>query len=78
MTTDPVDAWLQGQAGLNPRDIELGLERMRQVWERLGRPQPAPLVITVGGTNGKGSCVALFEAILMAAGYRVGCYTSPH
>jgi dihydrofolate synthase/folylpolyglutamate synthase len=78
MTTDPVDAWLQGQAGLNPRDIELGLERMRQVWERLGRPQPAPLVITVGGTNGKGSCVALLEAILTAAGYRVGCYTSPH
>jgi dihydrofolate synthase/folylpolyglutamate synthase len=78
MTTDPVDAWLQGQAGLNPRDIELGLERMRRVWERLGGPQPAPLVITVGGTNGKGSCVALLEAILTAAGYRVGCYTSPH
>lgn len=78
MTTDPVDAWLQRQAGLNPRDIELGLERVRRVWLRLGAPAPARHVITVGGTNGKGSCVALLEAILGAAGYRVGCYTSPH
>ncbi len=78
MGTDPVDAWLQGQGGLNPRDIELGLERVRRVWERLGSPAPAPVIITVGGTNGKGSAVALGEAILLAAGYRVGCYTSPH
>jgi dihydrofolate synthase/folylpolyglutamate synthase len=77
-STDPVDAWLQGQAGLNPREIELGLDRVRKVWQGLGSLRPAPRLITVGGTNGKGSCAALLEAILRAAGYRVGCYTSPH
>ncbi len=75
---DPVDAWLQQRAGLSPRDMDLGLERVAEVWARLDGRRPAPHVITVGGTNGKGSCVALLEAILRAAGYRVGCYTSPH
>ncbi len=44
----------------------------------MGAPRPAPIVITVGGTNGKGSTVALLEGMLRAAGYRTGCYTSPH
>lgn len=70
--------WLAYQERVNPRSIELGLERVRSVWQRMGAPRPAPQVITVGGTNGKGSTVALLEAMLRAAGRRVGCFTSPH
>lgn len=62
----------RGQAG-----IELGLERVRQVSLALQQRQDCP-VITVGGTNGKGSTCAMLERILLAAGYRVGVYTSPH
>jgi dihydrofolate synthase/folylpolyglutamate synthase len=70
--------WLSYQERTHPRDIELGLDRVRAVWENMGSPRPAPIVITVGGTNGKGSTVAFLEGMLRAAGYRVGCYTSPH
>lgn len=70
--------WLAYQEHVNPRSIELGLERVRTVWQRMGAPVPAPCVVIVGGTNGKGSTVALLEAMLHAAGRRVGCYTSPH
>jgi dihydrofolate synthase/folylpolyglutamate synthase len=70
--------WLAYQERTHPRDIELGLDRVRAVWEAMGAPRPAPIVITVGGTNGKGSTVAFLEGMLRAAGYRVGCYTSPH
>ena len=70
--------WLDHQQRVHPRAIELGLERVREVRRRLGAPAPAPLVITVGGTNGKGSTVAFLEAMLGAAGKRVGAYTSPH
>ena len=55
----------------------MGLDRVSQVAQALGIV-PAFPVITVGGTNGKGSCCAMLEAILLQAGYRVGCYTSPH
>ncbi len=71
--------WLTWQESLHPSEIELGLERVRSVLQRLDHQQlPRPTVITVAGTNGKGSCVALLESIYRAAGYRVGCYTSPH
>ena len=70
--------WLDYQQRVHPRAIELGLERVREVWHRLGSPAPAPSVITVAGTNGKGSTVAFLEAILRAGGHRVGAYTSPH
>ena len=70
--------WLDYQQRVHPRAIELGLERVREVWRRMGARPPAPVVITVGGTNGKGSAVAFLEAMLVAAGKRVGCYTSPH
>lgn len=70
--------WLEYQSRLHPREIELGLERIRTVWKALGAPRPAPRVISVAGTNGKGSTVAFLEAMLEAAGYRTGCYTSPH
>ena len=71
-------AWLDYQQRVHPRAIELGLERVREVWHRMGAPRPAPVVITIGGTNGKGSTVAFLEAMLAADGKRVGAYTSPH
>jgi dihydrofolate synthase / folylpolyglutamate synthase len=51
---------------------------VRAVLARLGLDRPAPQVLTIGGTNGKGSVVACLEAILGASGYDVGCFTSPH
>ena len=63
---------------LHPREIELGLDRVRIVRDRLGLALPGYPLITVGGTNGKGSTVAMLEHILHAAGYRVGAYSSPH
>jgi dihydrofolate synthase/folylpolyglutamate synthase len=70
--------WLAYQERVNVHTIELGLDRVREVWQRMGAPAPAKQVITVGGTNGKGSTVALLEAMLTAAGLRVGAFTSPH
>ncbi|MBQ4853362.1 bifunctional tetrahydrofolate synthase/dihydrofolate synthase [Rhodanobacter sp. B2A1Ga4] len=70
--------WLAYQERVNIHSVELGLERVREVWQRMGAPAPAQRVITVGGTNGKGSTVALLEAMLRAAGLRVGAFTSPH
>ena len=70
--------WLDYQQSVHPRSIELGLDRVREVWRRMGQPRPAPIVITVAGTNGKGSTVAFLEAMLAGAGKRVGSYTSPH
>lgn len=76
--TRTLSEWLAYQERVNPRSIELGLERVRRVWQRMGAAAPARHVITVGGTNGKGSTVALLEAMLRASGLRVACYTSPH
>ena len=73
-----LEAWLAWQETQHPKRIDLGLERIAQVARRLNLTKPAPTVITVGGTNGKGSCVALLEAIFLQSGYRVGAYTSPH
>ena len=70
-------AWLERIERLHPRQIELGLERVRTVAGRMGLRIEA-IKIVVGGTNGKGSTCAMLESILLAAGYRVGCYTSPH
>ncbi len=69
--------WLAHLERLHPHPIQLGLDRVRQVWEAMALALPGQ-VITVGGTNGKGSTCALIEAMLLAGGYRVGCYTSPH
>jgi dihydrofolate synthase/folylpolyglutamate synthase len=78
MRFNTLQEWLQWQETLHPAEIELGLERVASVFARL-QPEPPPFkVITVAGTNGKGSSVAMLESILLAAGYRVGCYTSPH
>ena len=69
--------WLTYLESLHPKTIALGLERVAQVKQRLNL-QPDFPIITVGGTNGKGSVCAILESMLHAAGYRVGCYTSPH
>ena len=70
--------WLNWQETLHPSTIELGLERPGKVLRAMGLENPEYTVITVAGTNGKGSSVAMLESILRSAGYRVGCYTSPH
>jgi len=73
-----LDAWLDWQQSAHPRTIDLGLERVARVLARTGWRAARQPVITVGGTNGKGSCVALLEAMLRGGGYRVGAFTSPH
>jgi dihydrofolate synthase/folylpolyglutamate synthase len=73
-----LEQWLAYQSQLHPQAIDLGLDRLRQVLERLGWRQPKVPVITVAGTNGKGSVSGFCAAILAAAGYRVGTFTSPH
>ncbi len=72
-----LDDWLAHCERLHAQTIELGLERVRGVWQRLGARFDCP-VITVAGTNGKGSSCAMLEAILLEAGFRTGVYTSPH
>ena len=73
-----LDQWLDWQTSLHPREIELGLDRCRLVAQRLNLLPPPYFVITIAGTNGKGSSTVLLDTILSAAGYRVGRYTSPH
>ncbi|MHC8440682.1 MAG: bifunctional tetrahydrofolate synthase/dihydrofolate synthase [Candidatus Eutrophobiaceae bacterium] len=70
--------WLAWQETLHYTAIELGLERCRKVADTMGLLHPNCHVISVGGTNGKGSSVELLRLILSHAGYRVGSYTSPH
>lgn len=69
--------WLQHLESAHARPIDLGLDRVERVRSAMGLRFDVP-VITVGGTNGKGSVCAFLEAILREAGYRVGLYTSPH
>ena len=69
--------WLDYIERIHPKSIELGLERVTEVRDALGKSSGA-VVLTVAGTNGKGSTCAILEAILLAAGYKVGLYTSPH
>ncbi|MBS0192923.1 MAG: bifunctional tetrahydrofolate synthase/dihydrofolate synthase [Proteobacteria bacterium] len=73
-----LNQWLDHQQRQHPDAIALGLDRVRDVAHRLGLTQPARHVITVAGTNGKGSTVAFIEAIARTAGLRTGAYTSPH
>lgn len=70
--------WLAWQETAHPRKIDLSLDRVREVLRRLAPPLAGVPVVTVAGTNGKGSTVAFIEAIYRAAGYRTGAYTSPH
>ena len=70
--------WLRDIEGRHPREVDLGLARVREVAGRMGLGRPARFVATVAGSNGKGSTVAFIEAIAAASGLRVGAYTSPH
>ena len=78
MRFESLASWLAWQETLHPSRIDLRLERVGAVWSRMGSGRfPCP-VITVGGTNGKGSCVAYLDAFYRAAGYRSCAYSSPH
>jgi dihydrofolate synthase/folylpolyglutamate synthase len=79
MSTAALDEWLRRlETRTPPEQIDLGLERVAEVWRRLGAPRLAQHSIVFAGTNGKGSCVALSEAFLQAQGLRTAAYTSPH
>jgi len=73
----PLSDWLAWLETLSPNEIELGLERVSEVLHRLDLDMPAQIIL-VAGTNGKGSSVAMTDALLRASGLRVGAYTSPH
>ena len=73
-----LDRWLDYIQALHPKDVELGLSRIAKVAQRLGLSRPATRVVSVAGTNGKGSVVALLSDLLRSHGFRVGTYTSPH
>ena len=78
MARTDLPQWLAYIEQQHPKSIDMGLERVREVAARMALGKPAARVITVGGTNGKGSTVAFIEAIARAAGWKVGAYTSPH
>lgn len=73
-----LNEWLTWIEACHPANIELGLERVQQVFERLAIDLSATTIVTVAGTNGKGSTVSYLRQIYLDAGYSVGCYTSPH
>lgn len=73
-----LDSWLRWQESLHPDEIELGLDRVRAVYARLERIDPAVPVVTIGGTNGKGTCAAVMESVAREDGRRTVAYTSPH
>jgi dihydrofolate synthase / folylpolyglutamate synthase len=72
-----LDQWLEHISHQHPAEIEMGLTRVREMWQRMGSPR-APLNIIVGGTNGKGSTCAMLESMLHVGGYKTGFFTSPH
>lgn len=78
MRFSSLSEWLAWLEGCHPKAIDLGLERVAAVAGRMAINLTSTQVITVAGTNGKGSCVAALERLCMTAGVRVGCYTSPH
>jgi len=73
----PLSDWLAWLETLSPKEINLGLERVQEVLVRLSLARPAH-VLLIAGTNGKGSSVAMADALLQASGLRTGAYTSPH
>ncbi len=73
-----LDDWLKWQESCHPQAIDLGLDRVRQVAGHLGLLAPAAKIVTIAGTNGKGSCATALAALLRCAGLACGVYTSPH
>jgi len=79
MRFSSLSQWLQWQENLHFTEIDPGLDRVGKVWQRMGGSSTLPFkVVTIAGTNGKGSSVAITASILQAAGYRTATYTSPH
>jgi len=78
MNKASLEQWLQRIETIHPEEVELGLERVSSVAERLGLLPVLQPVVTVAGTNGKGSVVAVLEALLSEAGFSTGAFTSPH
>lgn len=78
MQFNSLPSWLAWLEKNHPSEIDLGLERITRVAQRMALLTPAAKVVTVAGTNGKGSCVTATAALLSAAGFSVGVYTSPH
>ena len=76
--SEELDLWLDKHRRTHPQEIELGLDRVREVAANMQVLNPKQAVVTVAGTNGKGSTVAMLEAMLRAAGYSTASYTSPH
>ncbi|MFM2640194.1 bifunctional tetrahydrofolate synthase/dihydrofolate synthase [Vibrio chagasii] len=76
--TSSLEMWLDYLSNIHTSAIDLGLDRVQAVASKANLTKPAKHVITVAGTNGKGSTCALMEAILLDAGYSVGVYSSPH
>ncbi|MES2869966.1 MAG: bifunctional tetrahydrofolate synthase/dihydrofolate synthase [Pseudomonadota bacterium] len=78
MTQRTLGEWLAYLEQLHPSAIDMGLDRAREVTNRMGLQKPAPRVVTVTGTNGKGSTCAFVASLLRAQGLKVGVYNSPH
>ena len=74
----PLATWLSYLEHLHSKTIDLGLARVSEVAGRMAVLKPAPFVFTVAGTNGKGTTCRTLESVLMAAGFKVGVYSSPH
>ncbi|VUS86143.1 bifunctional tetrahydrofolate synthase/dihydrofolate synthase [Klebsiella spallanzanii] len=74
----PLATWLSYLEHLHSKTIDLGLARVSEVAARMAVLKPAPFVFTVAGTNGKGTTCRTLESVLMAAGFNVGVYSSPH
>lgn len=77
-TSKSLNQWLHTLETQHNKKIDLGLERIKQVYDALNLDKISATIITVAGTNGKGSTVAIVSSILQQAGYKVGCFTSPH
>ena len=75
---DTLDGWLDYLGQIHPKEIDMGLDRVERVFNRLNLPLQHSRIILVGGTNGKGTTTALTQKLLTAQGYSVGCYNSPH
>jgi dihydrofolate synthase/folylpolyglutamate synthase len=79
MRFNSLPEWLSWQEQLHFTEVDPGLERIGKVWEKLYQGKSLPFkIVTVAGTNGKGSSVAMLESIMRQAGYKTGKYTSPH
>ena len=78
MINKTLDQWLEFISKTHPSEIEMGLDRIRQVYNALKIDPKNSNIVLVAGTNGKGSTIAMLEGCLLAMGYNVGAYTSPH